>query len=78
MSSGFRGRGSKMCFQATKDTPLDEVVERAPAHQDRNKVRAAYLRSTFLNDRVRLMQWWADHLDALRTGAEVIQLHKAA
>lgn len=60
------------------DRTLGEVVERALAHQDRNKVRAAYLRSTFLNDRVRLMQWWADHLDALRTGADVIPLHKAA
>lgn len=56
------------------DRTLGDVVERALAHQDRNKVRAAYLRSTFLKDRVRLMQWWADHLDAKRTGAEVFDL----
>lgn len=69
---GFRSLFSTVTNE--HDRTLGDVVERALAHQDRNKVRAAYLRSTFLNDRVRLMQWWADHLDAKRTGAEVIQL----
>ena len=75
---GFRSLFSTVTNE--HDRTLGDVVERALAHQDRNKVRAAYLRSTFLNDRVRLMQWWADHLDAKRTGAEVIDLeaHRAA
>lgn len=75
---GFRSLFSTMTNE--HDRTLGDVVERALAHQDRNKVRAAYLRSTFLNDRVHLMQWWADHLDAKRIGAEVIQLnaHRAA
>ena len=73
---GFRSLFSTVTNE--KDRTMGEVIERALAHQDRNKVRAAYLRSTFLNDRVKLMQTWADHLDALRKGAEVIQLHKAA
>jgi len=75
---GFRSLFSTVTNE--HDRTLGDVVERALAHQDRNKVRAAYLRSTFLNDRVRLMQWWADYLDAQRSGAEVIDLdaHRAA
>lgn len=69
---GFRSLFSTVTNE--HDRTLGDVVERALAHQDRNKVRASYLRSTFLNDRVRLMQWWADHLDARRKGANVIQL----
>ncbi len=69
---GFRSLFSTVTNE--HDHTLGDVVERALAHQDRNKVRAAYLRSTFLKDRVRLMQWWADHLDARRKGAEVIDL----
>lgn len=58
------------------DRTLGDVVEPALVHQDRNKVRAAYLRAAFLKDRVRLMQWWSDHLDARRQSGEVIPLHK--
>ena len=75
---GFRSLFSTVTNE--HDRSMGEVVERALAHQDRNKVRAAYLRSTFLNDRVRLMQWWSDYLDAKLTGAKVIDLdaHRAA
>jgi hypothetical protein len=29
-------------------------------------------------ERVIMMQWWADYLDTLRAGADVVQLHKAS
>jgi integrase len=75
---GFRSVFSTITNE--HDRTMGDVVERALAHKDRNKVRAAYLRSTFLADRVGLMQWWADYLDQRRQGAEVIQLknHRAA
>ena len=73
---GFRSLFSTVTNE--HDRTLGDVVERALAHQDRNKVRSAYLRSTFLKDRTGLMQWWADHLDARRQGGEVIPLHKKA
>lgn len=38
----------------------DEVSEAALAHADRNKVRAAYRRTRFLDDRKTLMQCWAE------------------
>ena len=38
----------------------DEVSEAALAHADRNKVRAAYRRTRFLDERAGLMQRWAE------------------
>jgi len=42
----------------------DEVSEAALAHADQNAVRAAYLRTRFLDERVGLMQRWADFVCA--------------
>ncbi len=56
-------------FRSTASTVLNEsgfncdVIERQLAHSERNKVRAAYNRSLYLNDRKEMMQWWADYLD---------------
>ena len=38
----------------------DEVSEAALAHADANRVRAAYRRTRFLEERTELMQSWAD------------------
>jgi integrase len=45
-----------------------EVIEVALAHVESDDVRAAYMRSDFLEERRRLMQWWADELDRLEAG----------
>ena len=45
-----------------------DVIERQLAHVERNQVRAAYHRSTYMEERARLMQWWADYLDGKRSG----------
>ena len=37
-----------------------DVIEAALAHSDKNEVRRAYNRSTYLDKRVLLMQWWAN------------------
>ena len=71
-------------FRAMASTCLNEqgwhpdVIELQLAHTERNKVRAAYNRSTRLIERRTMMQAWADYLDSLRTGAEIITLHRAA
>ena len=60
-------------FRALASTRLNEMgfderlIEAALAHKDRNAVRAAYSRSTYLNERKAMMQRWADYLDELRT-----------
>ena len=45
-----------------------EAIERQLSHADRNEVRAAYLRSDFMDHRREMMQWWANVCDALRAG----------
>lgn len=37
-----------------------DVIESALAHSDRNEVRKAYNRSTYLKQRVELMDWWGN------------------
>lgn len=75
---GFRALFSTVTNE--HDRSLRDVIERQLAHKDRDQVRAAYHRSTYLKDRADLLQWWADYLDTKAKGAEVIDLdaHRAA
>ena len=43
-----------------------DAIERQLAHQEGNKVRAAYHRSEYLTERSRMMQWWSNYLEELR------------
>jgi hypothetical protein len=43
-------------------------VNASLAHVERNGAWAAYLRWTYLEDRAKLMQWWADYLDGRKMG----------
>jgi integrase len=65
---GFRSAASTILNERGFDP---DVIEAALAHQDENDVRRAYNRATYLTERVKLMQAWADILDELRalTGA---------
>jgi integrase len=67
---GYHGRATGHGFRSSASTLLNEelnvdadVVERQLAHQERNRVRAAYHRATYLPDRQQMMQRWADFLD---------------
>lgn len=60
-------------MRATASTLLNEsglwshdAIERALAHQDSNAVRGIYHRGQHWEERVRMAQWWSDHLDQLR------------
>lgn len=69
---GFRAMASTLLNQSGKWRP--DVVERALAHGERDKIRAAYNRAEYWDERVTMAQWWSDYLDALRSGAKVIPL----
>lgn len=43
-----------------------EVIEAALAHKDKNEIRDAYNRAEYLEERRRLMQWWADEIDRMK------------
>jgi integrase len=51
-----------------------QVIERQLAHGERNKVSAAYNFAEHLPERRKMMQEWADYLDTLRKGGQVIPL----
>ena len=45
-----------------------DAIERQLAHRERNAVRAAYHKSEYMQEREKMMQWWADYLDGIRVG----------
>jgi integrase len=59
-------------FRAMASTRLNEmgwppdVIERQLAHAERNKVRAAYNRASYMAERRKMMLAWADYLDQLK------------
>jgi len=59
---GFRATASTMLHEAGFDTRL---IEMQLAHQDKNKSRASYDHSARLPERRKMMQSWADMLDAM-------------
>lgn len=67
---GFRAMASTLLNESGKWHP--DAIERALAHGDSDKVRAAYHRGAHWKERVAMAQWWSDYLDTLRKGAEVM------
>ena len=59
-------------FRSMASTLLNEngwsadAIERQLAHVEGNSVRAAYNYADYLEERKRMMQWWADYLDDLK------------
>lgn len=66
-------------FRSMASTRLNEMgynrdhIERQLAHSEGNSVRAAYNYADYLEQRKIMMQEWADYLDELKAGGEVIQ-----
>ena len=54
------------------------MIERQLAHAERNEVRAAYNRAQHKDARRKMMQAWADYLDALRAGERVVPFRRAS
>lgn len=72
-------------FRATARTLLEEVlqervefIEHQLAHDVRDALGRAYNRTRHLDERHRMMQAWADYLDGLKQGAQVIPLKSKA
>ena len=49
-----------------------ETVDRQLAHAQKDKVASAYDRAQFLDERKKMMQEWADYLDTIASGRNVI------
>lgn len=69
---GYRGRMTGHGFRGVASTILHEQgwphehIELQLAHQERDDTSAAYNHALYLAARAKMMQAWADHLDALR------------
>jgi integrase len=72
-------------FRAMARTILDEVlgvrpdfIEHQLAHAVRDPNGRAYNRTAHLPERIKMMQQWADYLDKLKAGVDVIPLRRGA
>jgi hypothetical protein len=70
-------------FRAMARTILDEVLNVRPeyiehqlAHSVKDPLGRAYNRTTYLPERREMMQLWADYLDGLKKGAQVLTIQE--
>ncbi len=73
---GFRATARTMLAERLECDPL--VIEAQLAHAVKDANGRAYNRTTYLKQRAEMMQRWADYLDKLAVGADVLPLHKVA
>lgn len=70
---GYKGSQTAHGFRSLFSTAANEagwppdVIEKQLAHEERDDVRGSYNRAQHLAERKKLMQWWADRLDHLRS-----------
>jgi integrase len=52
-----------------------DAIERQLAHQEANEIRGAYTHAAeFWQERVRMMQWWADEIDRMKELGSVLKM----
>ena len=77
---GYKGRMTGHGFRALAMTAIKEeldyrheIVDLQLAHAKKSRVDAAYDRTTFIKERTKMMQDWANYLDEQASGGKVIQ-----
>ena len=71
-------------FRHMASTRLNELgwnpdaIERQLSHRDRDSIRGTYNLAQYKDERRRMMQAWADYLDALKTDSNVVPIRKYA
>lgn len=73
---GFRSMARTIIAERLPGVAVD-VIEAQLAHGKSGPLGMAYDRAEYMDQRRTLMQTWADYLDRLRVGAEVVQLRSA-
>jgi integrase len=69
---GFRAMARTILHQDKALSFAPEVIEHQLAHRVPDALGTAYNRTKFIEERRKMMQAWADYLDALKAGANVI------
>ncbi|MDP3521396.1 MAG: integrase arm-type DNA-binding domain-containing protein [Hydrogenophaga sp.] len=76
VAHGFRAMARTMLDERIKGIDR-EMVEAQMGHGKSGPLGSAYDRAEYMDQRRAMMQTWADYLDKLRAGAEVIQFRAA-
>jgi integrase len=75
---GFKGKADVHGFRSTASTILNETgfnpdaIERQLSHAEGNKVRAAYNRAEYMDERRAMMTWWSEYIDSVKQGGRII------
>jgi integrase len=83
VSMGYKDKFSPHGIRGTASTILNEmgfrpdIIEKQLDHQERDRVRAAYNRADYKDERREMMQTWADYLDSLISSDNVVPIKKA-
>lgn len=72
---GARGTFSTWAHDAGFDTL---IIEAQLNHVDKNQTRASYNRSAYLNQRRDMLEHWASHLEAVKSGGKVVPFRRKA
>jgi integrase len=81
---GYQGRMTGHGFRSLARTLLDEmgyrfeVLEAMLSHKHESQTVAAYARAQYIEERRVMMQCWADYLDSVEAGGEVIPFKRMA
>ena len=73
---GFRAMARTILHEELGIKP--EVIEHQLAHRVPDALGTAYNRTKFLTERRKMMQQWADYLEKLKAGAEIIPINQSA
>ncbi|MCG7755639.1 MAG: integrase arm-type DNA-binding domain-containing protein [Nitrosomonas sp.] len=76
VTHGFRATFRTIARERLRIAP--DVLEAQIAHAKKGEVQAAYDRTQFLEERHKLIQQWADYIDALKNNETVVPLFKNA
>ncbi|WP_420467865.1 tyrosine-type recombinase/integrase [Panacagrimonas sp.] len=80
---GYRNKQTMHGFRHLISTALNDKgyepdwIERQLAHGDPDKIRGTYNKAAYLEPRRKMMQDWADYLDGLTRGANVVPFKRA-
>lgn len=81
---GYEGRQTGHGFRHLLSTELNgrgynkDWIERQLAHGDSDEIRGTYNHAAYVEQRREMMQAWADSIDALCTGANVVGIKRKA
>jgi len=70
---GFRAMASTILHEQGWNT---DVIERQLSHKEGNAIKGAYNHARHLPERRKMMQQWANYLDGLRDGAQIVSMHQ--